>query len=168
MRPTPEQQLAIVRPFVRSRCWNNSEWDAGDLEGKILEDLTRWPPRYPAEVMVRCKFAYADWQKKRMGGVANKPTYDNVEHVVLEHQLTPTLTVAEVTPGDLDVALDWWDELDEPFLQQFAPAEQAILVMLVEGYSKADIARQFGVTRAAICKRVAKIKPRLAELLFAG
>lgn len=165
----PEKQLEIVKKFVRGRCWNHPDWDSGDLEGKILEDLTRWPPSYPGEVVRRCQFGYADWMKRRMGGDGkgerpNKVTDYTVETTTLDYQLTPTLTVVEVTPGDED-AVDWDAELSFDLLQHFHPREQVVLELLVEGYNMSQIAQVLETSKANISRLVAGVRPRLVELL---
>lgn len=166
-----EQQLEIVKLFVKRkdmRLSHTTGFDRDDLEGLILENLTRWPPKYPGEVMRRCQFTYADWMRKRMGGTGkgvrpNKLTYDTIEKTELEHPLTPTITVAETIQGDADV-IRWGDDLTH-ITQHFSPRDGLIIELVSEGYTMQEIGEVLGISKAGVSRAISRLRPQLAELL---
>lgn len=168
-----EQQIEIVKQFVKVKDikhrggFSHGFWDRDDLEGQIFENLTRWPPRFPGEVMRRCQFTFADWMRKNLGGDGkgvNKPTRCNTPHVELDFPLTSTLNVSEIVAGRTDV-LDWDAELDPELLRHFRPRDQLILELLSEGYTMTEIAEVLEVSKVSISRSVARMRPQLSELL---
>lgn len=166
-----EQQLEIVKLFVKRkdmRFSHTTGFDRDDLEGKILEDLTKWPPKYPGEVMRRCQFAFADWMRARLGGDGkgdkpNKTTFDTIDKTELEFQLTPTMTVAETIQGDADV-VRWGDDLTH-ITQHFSPRDGLIIELISEGYTMQEIGEVLGISKAGVSRAVSRLRPKLADLL---
>ncbi len=68
---------------------------------------------------------------------------------------------------DISVSEDWINDIEDERLHKFiaslSDSNQQLLYLLMKGYLQTDIARFYGVSRAAICMRLDEIKNKIKK-----
>lgn len=67
MVPSPERWIERARQYAEAVCRGKPGWDAGDLEGSIIEQCVRWPPQNEDDLQRRCRWATAGWFRANLG-----------------------------------------------------------------------------------------------------
>jgi RNA polymerase sigma factor (sigma-70 family) len=112
--------------------------DAEDLAHEVLFDVWRNGQRCPLQTMVRQRVIKRGRRRARMIVPASSPdraTYDTAEQV----------------------------HVDDALRSLPAEADRQLAALKYQGATNADIARQLGITRAAVGKRMRKLRQALSD-----
>ena len=167
-----EAYILVARRYAMKVCYYHPEWDAGDLEGTILEALLVWPPKdaenVEKHVHARCKFTTTDWTRARLGRQGQKAlvfsTLSLEEDLPNPSPLTgdsPTC-LADLIPDHVDLEIEAITNVMEAWIPRVLPnkRDQIILQLLVEGCKLHEIGKTLGVTESRISQLVnGRIKP---------
>lgn len=162
----PKEIMRIAYAHAKKVCWHHPEWDQHDLAGDIIEACVRWPPKYPAEVTMRAKWATADWFVRRMGREGQKAEINCAAPFSAFKQ--PSGDDRE--DYDREQATDDYEAIHdssvvEAMIRFLNDRDAKIVNMISSGYSMQDIADILGTSKATVSRSVTdRIRP-LYELI---
>lgn len=164
---TPELIISLANRHARGICWHHPGWDKDGLAGDIIEACVRWPPRRPAEVTMRAKWATADWFQRAMGTEGQKEAIA----AAMPFSTFESPSGDEIEPGfgrpietdefsfihDSDVASKMIDLLPN--------REGRIIRLLLDGHKMAEACEVLGISRVTGHRIMTqKIRPLLEVL----
>lgn len=168
-----EAYILVARRYAMKVCFHHPEWDAGDLEGTILEALLIWPPKNPEKVEhhvnARCKFATADWMRSRLGRQGQKALVFATESLDEEREVVTdqdgTVTLYDIMPDQTaEVDTEALANIIEAWLPKILKhdRDRTVLAMFIEGYNLREIGEVLGVSESRISQILTgRVKPAL-------